>query len=217
MNRTVRFCLLLLLLCGSFGATLLVILSYYDRPHVNTGIEDELGREDMLKEANRLIVSGNCKAAERQLRRILALFPEDRDAMLLLGNTLLIDRHNYEAWNVFSGILRKNSRDAAAHNGMGMALMRLDMYPDALKEFKTAYDIKNDLPYIEMNIAQVCRLMGDAAQAEYYENRIMSARESGYEHGTIPLGTRNEYSDVYSAVAGGAVAPPDSNEKDNGR
>jgi tetratricopeptide (TPR) repeat protein len=103
--------------------------------------------------------------AERDLRRIVTLDPEDADALNALGYTLAdrTDRHE-EALELIKKALEKKPNEAAIVDSMGWVQYRLGNKDESLKFLRQAYELKPD-PEIAAHLGEVLWSAGQREEA----------------------------------------------------
>jgi tetratricopeptide (TPR) repeat protein len=103
--------------------------------------------------------------AERDLRRIVTLDPEDADALNALGYTLAdrTDRHD-EALDLIKKALEKKPNEAAIVDSMGWVQFRLGNKDESLKYLRQAYELKPD-PEIAAHLGEVLWTTGQRDEA----------------------------------------------------
>jgi tetratricopeptide (TPR) repeat protein len=103
--------------------------------------------------------------AERDLRRIVTLDPEDADALNALGYTLAdrTDRHE-EALELIKKALEKKPNEAAIVDSMGWVQFRLGNKDESLKFLRQAYELKPD-PEIAAHLGEVLWTAGQREEA----------------------------------------------------
>lgn len=115
--------------------------------------------------------------AERDLRRIVALDPEDPDALNALGYTLAdrTDRHD-EAFALIEKALRQKPDEPAIIDSMGWVLYRKGQHAEALKHLRRAWELKPDAE-VAAHLGEVLWVEGqrDAARQVWTEGGKLDA------------------------------------------
>jgi uncharacterized protein (TIGR02996 family) len=103
--------------------------------------------------------------AERDLRRIVELNPDDADALNALGYTLAdrTERHE-EALGLIEKALAKKPDEPAIIDSMGWVQFRMGRRDEALKYLRRAYELKPD-PEIAAHLGEVLWSGGEKDQA----------------------------------------------------
>ncbi len=108
---------------------------------------------------------GRVNSAEQQLKEILSTDPQQPMALRLLGRLYYESRRYPEAEEVFRRLIERNDFDAAAHNNLGQALLRLNRLDDALHELQEASDLNPDSPLVHLNLSGVYSALGQPEKA----------------------------------------------------
>ena len=91
-----------------------------------------------LERARELVAKGSLQEAEVTLRHFIAADPNNADARILLGTTLVLEGVRGESVEQLTEAVRLRPSSADAHNKLGMAFSRfLDVKP-AREEFEKA-------------------------------------------------------------------------------
>jgi tetratricopeptide (TPR) repeat protein len=119
----------------------------------------------MIDAAVELHRAGRLPDAERQYRHILALDPENPDALHLLG--VLSSQLGREeiAANLIARAIARNPRQPVYHGNLGLTLHRLGRLPESLASFEKAISLGSTDPNIFNSFGDALRASGDTPRA----------------------------------------------------
>jgi Flp pilus assembly protein TadD len=167
---------------------------------VDSQVIDDLTRALVLRISANTAASAQTNAASG--RRADA---SQRQALHSRANELLTKGQFAEALRCYHELLGLDPRDAAARNGLGIALAQLGQYREAESEFRRAIGIKSSSPEAYFNLAGVLEATGRYNEAEVPLRRALKLKPS-YVDARVRLGS--------SFVAQGRIAEArDSFEK----
>jgi len=97
---------------------------------------------------------GELESSLSQFRKILDHVPTSRQARLMTGAILLMQKRTDDAISEIQKVLRQNDRDAAAHNLLGNAYMAKGMFSEGMRELNraTAIDPKIADAYLKKGL-----------------------------------------------------------------
>lgn len=100
--------------------------------------------------------TGKPDKAEKPLRRLLQLYPEDAQLLFLKALTLSLTNRKDEAINLYSSAIAKDKKLIDAYVNKGADLLALNRFHDAFQTLKKATDIAptNTLALINLSVAQ---------------------------------------------------------------
>ena len=157
MNRELAILLTMLLLTG-FG-TAWIVFNHNDSrdPDPLYRVQTEVCGK-LRRQAVQAFRRHDHFEAERYLRRLLKINPDDREMQLLFGRVLLETRREFEAEKLFRKIAADNLLDSGARNNIGVVLLLRGRYEDALMEFSAAsrLDSGKDYALPNLEIAKKC-------------------------------------------------------------
>jgi tetratricopeptide (TPR) repeat protein len=119
-----------------------------DRP----GIKQDYNSAALLREAAELLQAGRLDAAEPQVRRALALAPENADAHNLLGAILDQRGKALEAEREYRSALRLNPKAVGALANLGVLLARTHRPLEAAQAFESALHLAPNHPQASFNL-----------------------------------------------------------------
>src|SRR6185503_5559407 len=93
---------------------------------------------DQLNQARQLLARGDVPAAIESLEALLKVKPEHGQALIVLGEALLLDRRPQPAVEAFEKALAIRSGDPMALVGHGLALVALGKYEAAIPSLARA-------------------------------------------------------------------------------
>ena len=99
---------------------------------------------DMLRRATAHHQRGQLDEAETLYRQVLAVQPNNFDALHLCGVLTHQRGKSAEALKLIANALKTNARSAAAHSNHGIVLAALNQHEDALKSYDRAIALKRD-------------------------------------------------------------------------
>ncbi len=99
---------------------------------------------DMLRRATTYHQRGQLSEAEALYRQVLAIQPNNFDALHLCGVLMHQRGQPAEALSLIARALKTNARSAAAHSNYGIVLAVLERHEDALKSYDRAIALKPD-------------------------------------------------------------------------
>jgi len=128
----------------------------------NPGNLDLLYARALLREN-----AGDALAAENDLRQILAVQPDNADALNALGYMLVVHSTRYqEARTYIEKALQLKPGDPAIIDSMGWVEYRLGNYPQALSYLRKAYAQLAD-PEVAAHLTEVLWVSGDKQEARH--------------------------------------------------
>ncbi len=151
---------------------------------VEAPVVDELTRALVLRVSAPASSPLTTPGAVAPLRRRSA---RDVQALLARGNELLQGHDNAEALECYQELLQLDSRNAAAHNGMGAALAQLGRFAEAEEEFRRAIGIRSGYAEAYFNLAGVLQVTGRYYETETPLRRALKLRPS-YVAARVRLG-----------------------------
>jgi tetratricopeptide (TPR) repeat protein len=142
--------------------------------------------QSQLERARELVAKGSLKEAELKLRPIVATDPNNADARILLGTTLVLEGIRGESLEQLTEAVRLRPSSANAHNQLGMALSRfLDVKP-AREEFEKALQLDPDLSEAHLNLSLILAQAGELGPAGEHLDRAIelqgNTRAAAYTH-----------------------------------
>jgi tetratricopeptide (TPR) repeat protein len=152
------------------------------------GVERELVDDLTQALVMRLMgADGGGPAAARGSGTSSRRIARDVQALHVTANELLGRRAFSEARESYQQLVNLDPRDAAARNGLGIALARLSSYDEAEKEFRCAIGIKAGFAEAHFNLAGVLQLRGRYSESEQPLRRALKLRPS-YLDARVSLG-----------------------------
>ena len=127
----------------------------------------------------------------------------EAQALHTRGNEFLARGAYAEALECYQQLVNLNSRDAAARNGLGIALAQLAHYSEAEDQFRRAIGIRPAFPEAHFNLAGVLQSTGRFDESEMPLRRALKLKPSYVEAGVslgmslIRLGRLREATDYY--------------------
>ena len=121
--------------------------------------------QGVLLDAEAALALGDNRSAEEIVRRYLEAVPEDSDASLLLGKTLLQGGRADESLEVFHRVLEKHPDLPPAHFGAGLSLWQLERISEAITAMENALRLKPGSADAMGAITQLLINDGRAAEA----------------------------------------------------
>jgi predicted TPR repeat methyltransferase len=154
---------------------------YWDvDPLQPTAIADE-SPEALFRRASALHKSGLLDVAEPLYRELLALQPENGDALHLLGVLHYQRREPAAAAPLIESALKYIPDNIHAWAGLGLALLRLDRHTDALDAFDKALAIKPDYAEAFARRGEALQGLGRQADALTSYGRSLQLRPNHLE------------------------------------
>lgn len=115
---------------------------------------------DILRRATVHHQRGQLDEAEALYRQVLAVQPNNFDALHLCGVLTHQRGKSAEALKLIASALRTNARSAAAHSNHGIVLAALNQHEDALKSYDRAIALKQDYAEALNNRGNALRSLG---------------------------------------------------------
>ena len=147
------------------------------------GIEKQL--VDELTQALVLRLTDNANSAAQPQAAAAAgtrkLGTRSAHALHQQGSDYLNQGAYTEALACYEELLRFDARDAFAHNGMGIALAKMNRYPEAEGHLRRAVGIRESFPEAQFNLAGVLQSIGRYREAEMPLRRTLKLMPSHLE------------------------------------
>jgi tetratricopeptide (TPR) repeat protein len=142
--------------------------------------------QSQIERAREQVAKGSLKEAEVTLRQIIAADPNNADARILLGTSLVLEGVRGESVEQLTEAVRLRPNSADAHNKLGMAFSRfLDIKP-AREEFEQALALDPDLAEAHVNLALILAQAGELGPAGEQLDRAIelqgNTRGAAYAH-----------------------------------
>jgi len=116
----------------------------------------------LIKQAKKLADKGEFSEAEKILRRIIEISPQESKAKLNLAYVLVKQRHLLEAYNLSIEVAKVEPKNSYAYAVLGTTLLTAGNFPDAKISFITA---------LKINRNQALTWAG-LGMLDFYENRM---------------------------------------------
>jgi predicted Zn-dependent protease len=113
-----------------------------------------------------LWLSGDCSAAEKAIKPLLATNPNSTQLNHLMGDCLVKDNKPQAALPLLTTVLKRDPAFFPAEASLGRAYMHLGRYADAIPHLKKALVLNDRLTLYQL--AQVYKKTGDNAEADRY-------------------------------------------------
>lgn len=161
---------------------------------------EEIGRQDILTQATfwakeydknpmdleaatklaRLVRKmGNPGRAAAIGNQALALHPDNRDLLVITGQSLIEQGRPEQAISYLQTALKQNPSDTTALSALGVALDQTGKHKEAMANFNRAYSLKPNDPNIMSNIGISHAMQGDAATAETWLRMALKQPAAG--------------------------------------
>jgi predicted O-linked N-acetylglucosamine transferase (SPINDLY family) len=112
-----------------------------------------------IEQAIALQVQGNLREAERRYQAVLREFPDQFDALHLLGVIRQKQGRHKEAVEMIRAALRRDAASAAAHYNLGISLAALGRHQEAAESYESALAIHPKFPRACNNLGNaLCKL-----------------------------------------------------------
>jgi tetratricopeptide (TPR) repeat protein len=134
---------------------------------------------------------GRADLAEAELKRAVALAPQDAEAHYYLGRVYFMGNNLAGALAAFQKATEVDPSSVKAHNHLGQTYEALVQYPAAREAYLKAIELekkqsaKSEWPYF--NLGVLCLREGRAAEAEGYLRQALD-RQPGWSEGKAKLG-----------------------------
>lgn len=139
-----------------------------------------------LEKARELVAKGSLKEAEVTLRHIISANPNNVDARILLGTTLVLEGVRSESVEQLTEAVRLRPDSARAHNQLGMAFSRFLEVRPAREEFEKALELDPDLSEAHVNLSLMLAQTGELGPAGDQLDRAIelqgNTRAAAYAH-----------------------------------
>jgi predicted O-linked N-acetylglucosamine transferase (SPINDLY family) len=109
--------------------------------------------------------NGDVAEAESLCATVLALRPDDADALSVLGELLLADRKPSRAANALERLIALRPLDAAAHRRLATAWLEMGRAADASRVLRTAIDLEPGNVRAHNNLGKALLQLGAVAEA----------------------------------------------------
>jgi predicted TPR repeat methyltransferase len=149
-------------------------------PPSPTATPDE-SPEALLSRAASLHQSGQFELAEPLYRQLLAIQPDNGDALHLLGVLRYQQRDPAAAVPLIEAALKIIPANIHAHTGLGLALLRLGRVEEALASFDRALEIKPDNAEALSKRGEALQALGQPKEALAAYNRSLRYRPNHAE------------------------------------
>jgi len=134
--------------------------------------------------ASELRAAGHYDEAEAVIRKVLEHDPDLPTANQILGEIYLAGRRNLAALPLFQKVFEA-THDSRAANGLGLAYLKLEHMPEAIKAFHEAYRLQPD-PITARNLAECYEKVGQKDEAQ----RWYALALAGFDRLLIQGGSR---------------------------
>jgi superkiller protein 3 len=134
---------------------------------------------------------GRADLAVTELKRAVALAPQDAEAYYYLGRVYFMGNNLTEALAAFQKATELDASSVKAHNHLGQTYEALVQYPAARTAYLKAIELekrqsaKSEWPYF--NLGALCLREGRAAEAEGYLRQALE-RQPSWSEGKAKLG-----------------------------
>ncbi|MDY6992115.1 MAG: tetratricopeptide repeat protein [Pseudomonadota bacterium] len=166
------------LILTQFEAELLIEKQYYKRAMAvyNRALADEPDNVELLYMRALLAEKmGAITQLEQDLRRVLALEPDNVQALNALGYTLADHTQRYqEAYELIKQALSLRPNDYYILDSMGWVLYRMGHYAQAIKYLQKALEQQFD-PEVSAHLGEILWNSGDREAAEAIWNKALEA------------------------------------------
>jgi predicted O-linked N-acetylglucosamine transferase (SPINDLY family) len=125
--------------------------------------------------------AGRLAQAADIYRRILAVEPDQPDALHLLGVILHQSGQHAEALDLLRRATTARPRSAVYHNSLGVALKDRGDLQAAAVSYRRAVELEPDYPDAQLNLARVLRALGDLASAAIAYQRAAALAPDVFE------------------------------------
>ena len=129
--------------------------------------------KSVVRRARELVDSGNLQAAKELLAPYCARKRRDEEAWLLLGLVNIQLSAWEEARSAYEQAARISPGMAAAHFGLGNALLGAERYDDAIRAYRRTLELKPDFAEALNNLGRACQLSGSPEAAIGYFERAL--------------------------------------------
>lgn len=145
-------------------------------PWLREAVVLRMDRQKLADQANGMLMQQRLPEAGAALNRLLNLFPEDAEGLLLLGRLRALEQRQPEAEEAFR---RHLVAQPASLNGMiqlGICLLRQQRWNDAAGVLRQAITLKPDFAQAHSNLGYALAEAGDVAGAIVsYQNALRNA------------------------------------------
>lgn len=139
-----------------------------EKSRIHQGTDTDGRLAESMKAAYRLHESGDLEGAERAYRAILAGYPDDADALYLLGEIANSTGRREEAIDLIRRAIASNDRIAAFHHELGLACFHCGRHAEAAAAFRAALALAPEDAPAHVNLGAALQADGkleEAAQA----------------------------------------------------
>ncbi len=120
-----------------------------------SSMPDEIGPNVFLSAARMMENSGNAEGAERQYKKCLDNFPDNRVALISYARLLHRTNHLEESLSYYQKADKAHPKDAVICNDMGLCLARMGRKEEAMAKFHQATVSAPEDPRYRNNMAMV--------------------------------------------------------------
>lgn len=155
----------------------------------NPGISQQYGTEDRLAAGMKCQNAGRLAEAEEIYRSVLAVEPEQVDALFLLGHVLKLQNKPEEAVAVFGRLTVLAPQDPVARFSLATVLLAQTRLPEAAQTFREVLRLKPDMLAALNNLTDILTALGQADEAERCYQRILqltpNSEEAHFKYGNF--------------------------------
>ena len=170
MKKFLPLIVLLTMLVLTVSGTVWVILTY---PHKEQETSGKYSlSQTRIKELKKQVLLFNQKKKYREsenlLRRIIADYPGNTLAMVMLGKVKYLRGNYRESGQIFRHLSVIYSDNPLVRNNLGATLVTEGLYESGIRELNAAEKISGGARYVYINLCQASVLLGDMSKAQYY-------------------------------------------------
>lgn len=155
----------------------------------NPGISQQDGTEDRLASGMKCQNAGRLAEAEEIYRAVLAVVPEQADALLLLGHVLKLQNKPEEAIAVFGRLTMLAPQDAVARFSLATTLLAQRRLTEAAQAFREVLNLEPDMLAALNNLTDILTALGQIDEAEECYLRILQltpdSEEAHFKYGNF--------------------------------
>jgi superkiller protein 3 len=113
------------------------------------------------------------READAEYRKAIEANPRFVPPYLKLGNLYLDNDYDKQAAQVFQNAILASDNEGEAHQGLAEALQKQKQYEEAVKEFKRAFELNNELYLACYNVGHTYRLLNDKKNAKEWLQKFV--------------------------------------------